>query len=372
MTPTSRGRSPQPSRRRPPQPRRHAGNRLEQGDRRGERGEPLLNLGGELSELPLQERDRGQDVPDERAMLGRDAPLQGPAPRRQLRPQPPPGQLGQYGRVLLARQDGRQQVAPAGPRHVAGHRAQLEGGAREHLVQAIDLLGALLHQRRAGARQLAPLADGLRRNEAGCEQPVAQPLGPPLAVRDSGRAPRHRLEVLGVDQPDRVIRLQPVEDRPPGDPAALQRHRLDLQRIQPIVERQPIGRHGPQRPHRSLHRAIAIRLSQQPTGHHGLLMHIQPTAARMDHVHLRASLASGLGRSGLALTSGVSRRLADGAKHGQVSSACSPPARGGATVTVSWAHLGQLGSGLAPAPVLGSDLAPPASLRSLAHFQRQR
>jgi hypothetical protein len=89
--------------------------------------------------------------------------------------------------------------------------------------------------------------------------------------------------VLGIDQDDAVVGLQQVEDRLPVHAGTLHRHLLHLLRVQPVIERQQIGRHGGKRPHVALHRPV-LR-GEQHTRHHTLLMHIQATAPRILHLH---------------------------------------------------------------------------------------
>jgi hypothetical protein len=79
--------------------------------------------------------------------------------------QPSASQLGQRLRVALACQDGLKHLAPALAQHIGGHGAERKVGSFQYLVQAVDRLRALGHQRRAVARQFAQLAHRLRRDE---------------------------------------------------------------------------------------------------------------------------------------------------------------------------------------------------------------
>src|SRR5579871_265924 len=76
--------------------------------------------------------------------------------------------------------------APTRAHHIAGYRSQLDIGRFQHLVDTIDLLGTLLHERFAIAGEISENADWLRWNKAGMQQPMAQQVSKPFAVLDVG------------------------------------------------------------------------------------------------------------------------------------------------------------------------------------------
>jgi hypothetical protein len=175
-------------------------------------------------------------------------------------------------------------LPPADPEHVGGDRRQLDIRRLQHLVQPVDLLRPLLHQRLAVAGQLAQLADRRRRDEAGPEQAVAQQVGQPLAVLDVGLAAGHGLDVLGVDQHDGApLPLQQVEDRLPEDAGALQRDVRDAERVEPVRQRQQVRRHRREGAHLLAHPAVL--LGDQDAHHHRPLVDIEPAASRVHHLH---------------------------------------------------------------------------------------
>ena len=112
-------------------------------------------------------------------------------------------QLGQRRGVGLARDQRRQHRPPRLAQDVGGHGGQLDVGALQGLLQPVDLGRPLPDQARPVAGQLPQLPLRPVRHEAAGEQPVPQQVGQPLAVPDVGLAPRHRLDVPGVDQQQR-------------------------------------------------------------------------------------------------------------------------------------------------------------------------
>lgn len=89
---------------------------------------------------------------------------------------------------------------------------QLDVGVLQHLLDAVGHRRLLAGQLGALAGQVAQLALAGRRDEAGGQQPVLEQLGDPGAVGHVGLAPRHLLDVLGVDEQDLDPALQDVID----------------------------------------------------------------------------------------------------------------------------------------------------------------
>src|SRR5579859_6000191 len=106
-----------------------------------------------------------QNLLKEQAMVSLDAPAQGAAQLRQLRPQLAKRQLRQRPSVLLPPNDRRQHVPPAHTKYVGGDAGQLEVGGLQDLMQTVDLGGMLRHQGSAVAGHFAQLANRRRRNE---------------------------------------------------------------------------------------------------------------------------------------------------------------------------------------------------------------
>lgn len=103
---------------------------------------------------------------------------------------------------------------------------------------------------------------------------MPQESGQPFTIPHVGLAPGHRLDRPGVDQDDRQAPFQAVEHRLPIDPRALARDMHTVPRRQPIRQLEQIVGHRRERP--------ALRLPRaDPTRHHGLGRHVQPTTARI-------------------------------------------------------------------------------------------
>jgi hypothetical protein len=86
----------------------------------------------------------------------------------------------------LPRGQSAQHVPTAGSENVCGHAGQLHVAGLQQLLDAIRLVGSLLDQRLAIARQFAQLADLLGRDKAGAEQSQLQQLRDPLRVLEVG------------------------------------------------------------------------------------------------------------------------------------------------------------------------------------------
>ncbi len=94
------------------------------------------------------------------------------------------------------------------------------------------------------AHQVAQIANGFGRNEAGFEQAMAQQVGEPFTILNVRFVAGHRLHVLGVDQDDLKAAFQDVEDRSPIDAGAFHGHMGDLADWQPVGQRLQPSRGG--------------------------------------------------------------------------------------------------------------------------------
>jgi hypothetical protein len=84
------------------------------------------------------------------AVVFRHPAVKGRARLRELGPQPAARQLGQFLGAFLTGDQRPQHVAAGGARHVGGHRAELDVGAPQQLLDAVG-------DRRLGRDQLPPL-----------------------------------------------------------------------------------------------------------------------------------------------------------------------------------------------------------------------
>jgi hypothetical protein len=105
-----------------------------------------------------------------------------------------------------------------------------------------------------------------------------------------------RFEVLRIDQDDSAPVLSQVahwSPRPPGTFAGDHPH---AEGVQPIAQREEIPRHGRKGAHLAVH--PAIRLGDQDTGHHRVLMDVQSSTTLLNHLQLllpSAGLGAGAG-----------------------------------------------------------------------------
>jgi hypothetical protein len=164
-----------------------------------------------------------------------------------------------------------------------------DAGVLQDLVQPLGLPGALLDLRLAVAGQVAQLTDRLGWHEAGAHQAVLDQLADPLGIGDVGLAAGHVAQVAGIQQPARQRVLQHVVDAPPVHPGRLHADQAHLLSDQPVPQRQQLHGGGPKRA--DLLGPLPIRAGGAHAGHHRVLVHVQPGAARHDDVH-RSSFTS--------------------------------------------------------------------------------
>jgi hypothetical protein len=101
---------------------------------------------------------------------------------------------------------------------------------------------------------------------------MTQQVGDPHCVLHIRLAPWDGFHVLRVDENDRVVFFEEVEDRMPVDSATFERDMGDSVGSQPIGQGQQVRGHGQEGLGMLLHRAIGS--SQQHTGHDGLFVHV--------------------------------------------------------------------------------------------------
>jgi hypothetical protein len=130
------------------------------------------------------------------------------------------------------------------PTHIRHDGRKLDVGILEHDLHAIGASGALFDEMDAVAREVAQLSLRGGGDEAPTHQPVAQQLGQPLGVLDIGLAPRHRLDVGGVDDEQLDLALQQIVDRTPKCGSALHDHMGALLRCQPVAQGEELVGHG--------------------------------------------------------------------------------------------------------------------------------
>ena len=260
------------------------------------RAQPLRDLGAHPRDAarpaprcaPAARRAGSADAPPIRPTSARSSaaallaqPCLAPAPPARPRPSSPATSAPSIAR-------------PDTPRMSVATDGQLDVGPFQRLLQPVDLGRALVHQTGAVAGQLAQLALGAVRHEAGPQQPVPQQVGDPLAVLHVGLAPGHRLDVLRVDQ-------QQAERGPPAGcrPASSTR---PVPSIATCV--QPAS--ASQSPSASSVRRSSCRRSGSPcvapaparrhqARHHRPLVHVQPATPLVHDVHAHLPLAERAG-----------------------------------------------------------------------------
>ena len=250
------------------------------------RGDALAQPG----DARVQEVDVVEEIAEQRRVMRGEATGQGRGELRTLLAQGAPRELREDCAVPLAAPQGAQHGAARSSEDVRGDQPELDVGRLQELPHAVRLRGPLLNEELAVAREIAQLADGLRRDEARAQQPVLQQLREPLAVANVGLPSRDGLEVLGVHQDHLAAALEEVEHGLPQDPRALHRDVRDALLGQPLRKSQELGRGGAERAH--LTRATPALARAADTGDDRGLVDIEPATARIEDLHDDPPLAS--------------------------------------------------------------------------------
>ena len=161
----------------------------------------------------------------------------------------------------------------------------------QKLQQPVAFSRLALDQFAAVAQQVTQLTEGLGRHKALCNEAVTDQIGNPFSVLHVRLAAWHIPDVASVAHNQLEGTFQNGIDRPPVDPRALHAHMRHPGRLQPIVQGLEIARHCLEcaglPPRRS------ARHTDQHTGNHARLMHIQARTSLDYRLHPRPPLVSG-------------------------------------------------------------------------------
>jgi len=193
-------------------------------------------------------------------------------------------QGGELLRLGLAGDDRTEDRPPALPHDVAEHGAELEVGVLQDLVDPLDMRCALTDELLACPRQHPQLLDRRRRHEAAADQAVREQVGNPRGVVDVGLTSGHVLHMHGVREHQLELAIEDVPDRPPVHAGGLHRHMGHVERRQPLRQQQQLAGRRAERSN-LLRRPRFGSGSDARARHHGVAMHIQAGAPRIQHVH---------------------------------------------------------------------------------------
>ncbi len=223
-----------------------AGDRLE-GDELGLLRLPARrDLGADVVDALIELAQMAQHHPQDEALVGPDRSCEGGRQRRALLAQPSPGKLGHRRGIGLARHERSEDRAARGAAD-RGHRGELEVRPLQHLGDAVQLVRALPHERRAIPHEFSQLALGTLRHEARPDQAVAQELGDPLGIAHVGLAARDRLDVAGVGHEEREAALEHVVYGFPERACRLHRDVGDAAGGEPGGQLEQLGGEGAER-----------------------------------------------------------------------------------------------------------------------------
>ena len=133
----------------------------------------------------------------------------------------------------------------------------------------------------AMAHEIAQVANGLGRNEAGGQQAVPQQVRQPFTVLDIGLVTRNGLHMLRIDQNDLKTAFQDVKDRTPIDAGTFHADVGHALTAQPVSQSLQLDGGGAKGAHLAVH--LAGRPGEQHTRHHRLLMDIESGTVRIQH-----------------------------------------------------------------------------------------
>jgi hypothetical protein len=262
-----------------------AGDGVEQLNRARERGAQLLDVRGERRDRLVEEVDLGEHLRDEQRMVVGDAADECLAQRGQLAPQFALRELGQQLRVVRAREQRVEHRATRRAEHLRGDRGELDPRVLEHLLQALRLARTLLDLRLAIPRQVAQLADRLRRYEARPHKPVLEQPADPHRIGDIGLAAGDVTQMLRVQKPALELTLEQIEDGFPVDAGRLHPHQRDREATKPVRQRdQPRSRC---RERSCLLLTIATSIRHAHARRQRILVHIERRAALQQPFHLK-------------------------------------------------------------------------------------
>jgi hypothetical protein len=259
------------------------GDRDQCGHLRLERGDHPVDLGRQVEDDLVEEVELGEDLTDQQPVMSTEAALEGVTKLGDLLAQGAFGQVGQDIRIAGAG-DERVEHRPTGQAEdPSGDRGQLDPGVLEHLVQPLLFPGAFFDLRAAVTAQVAQLADLAWRHEARADQSVFDQLTDPRRVGDVGLASRHVTQVLCVEQPTLHRVLQHEIHRLPIHPSRFHPDQRHPHRDQPVPQRQQLHRRRAERDDRLLPPPAGARGAH--TGHHRVLVHVEPAAALHHNIH---------------------------------------------------------------------------------------
>jgi hypothetical protein len=238
--------------------------------------------GVQLGDRRLQRLDHPQVLAQQDAMMRPDVSGQRRPQRGPLRAQPRLAHRHEAVGIGLARCQGGDDRPPTDAEQRAEHRGELHVGALQHLLDPLTVRGHFPPELLARPRQLAQRLNRRGRDEAAPHQTMGEQIGEPLRVAHVALAPREIAHRRRVRQHQRQVVLEPV---PHGFPVNARRLHDGMGApggAQPRLQRQQPGGGRREGAHLMLR---APRRRHPHTRHHGLLVHVEPRAPGMDHLH---------------------------------------------------------------------------------------
>src|SRR6266852_1050692 len=234
---------------------------------------PLGNFAAQLVNQLVQTVQVRQLLGEQETVVRPKLALQGLLQLRNLLPQLVLGQIRQHHRVGGSANQCFQHPPRRHAENVAGDVAELDVGAFQCFLDAVDLGCPLANQGRPIPRELSQLSLWTLGHEAGAQQTVPQQIRDPFTISDIRLATGHLLDVLGVYQQQLYLAFEQIPERVPINPSALEGHLRDPLLCQPVAELEELGRHRAERA--NLLDGLPTRSWEQYTSHDRLLMYVQ-------------------------------------------------------------------------------------------------
>ena len=203
------------------------------------------------------------------------------------------GKRGQVFGVVLPGNDGFDHPSARNAQGVGGNRTEFDVGLFEKLLNAIRHRTLRLLQLCPKARQIAQILNVGGRHKAAPNQAMLQEISDPLTIFGIGLTTRNHFDVMWIHQQQLEMALQHSPDGSPVHPGRFHGNVAYLMLSKPISQPQQIGSHRSETANLSV---LAIPGTTDHAGIDALLVHIQSSAASVNHLH-RAFLSGYVGGS---------------------------------------------------------------------------
>jgi hypothetical protein len=191
----------------------HAADGVEARERLGEGRHGAIDLSAHGHDGLVQVVKVGEELADEKGVVGAEVAEQGLSQGGQLRTQLATGEIREDCGIGDAGHQSLEHGPSGGTEQARRDRGELDAGVFEHLVEAVGVARALLDEEFPVAGEITELADRRGRDEAGPNEAALEELGDPGGVVEVRLAARDLGDVGRVGQDAGKSLFEDVEDR---------------------------------------------------------------------------------------------------------------------------------------------------------------